>query len=554
MCTLRMGWGREAFGLRCRFQTRQPERRETAVSGAGILLLHTGFAENNQELSKFRPDVFQAAFWQGGLRFCKPLPVCGLAALSISRIIKFCVVQIHIPIDMVAIHSIKTFFRFSLLSSAVLLAACTTGSNAPQRPSSITLPQSGGAAHFPVYSHTSPAGNALPFGYTHAPAGSGASYLAVPFSALPQWNNQPFSGSLNAFLQSCTKLYSQAGWSHVCSKAAQTGKNDAAAKHFFEQNFTVWRVSGSGQLGGTVTGYYEPVLHGDTRRTSKSRFPIYGLPSDFISVSLPAHLRNSKSSVRIRQTGANTGSISSNGPYVANLAKFPISERSGSIKGRIVGNQFVPYFTRSEINRGALDRRAPILGYADDPVELFFLHIQGSGRIRTPDGRFIRVGFADKNEYPYVSIGKYMAERGYLPLSQASMQNIKSWIAAHPHKMAEVLGQNPSYVFFRQLPGDGGGPLGALGVPLSGGFSGAVDKRYITLGAPLFVATVHPDTRQGLNRLIVAQDTGSAIKGAVRVDYFWGYGDAAGQTAGRMKNTGYVWQLLPHGILPSYRP
>ena len=165
----------------------------------------------------------------------------------------------------------------------------------------------------------------------------------------------------------------------------------------------------------------------------------------------------------------------------------------------------------------------------------------------------MRLGFADKNDQPYVSIGRYMANKGYLPLGQTSMQGIKGWLQQNPQKMAEVLGQNPSYVFFRQLPGNDSGPIGALGVPLSGGYSAAIDRHYITLGAPLFVATTHPASGHGLNRLLMAQDTGSAINGAVRIDYFWGYGDEAGAVAGKMKHPGYVWQLLPNGMLPEVR-
>ena len=147
-----------------------------------------------------------------------------------------------------------------------------------------------------------------------------------------------------------------------------------------------------------------------------------------------------------------------------------------------------------------------------------------------------------------------MADRGYLPLAQTTMQGIKAYMQQNPQKLAEVLGQNPSYVFFRILDDNSDGPIGALGTPLMGEYAGAVDRHHITLGAPLFVATTHPETRHGLNRLIMAQDTGSAIKGAVRVDYFWGYGDEAGRVAGKMKHTGYVWQLLPNGVSPQYRP
>lgn len=327
------------------------------------------------------------------------------------------------------------------------------------------------------------------------------------------------------------------------------------AKHFFERYFTAWRVDNGGNPAGTITGYYEPVLHGDDKSTSQSRFPIYGIPNDFVSVPLAANLRGSKATVRIRQTGPNSGVIDNSGTYTADLSRFPITARSTALKGRFEGSRFVPYYTRSQINGGALNGKAPILGYADDPVELFFMHIQGSGRLKTPSGKYIRVGFADKNEHPYVSIGRYMADKGYLPLGQTSMQGIKAYMKQNPGRLAEVLGQNPSYVFFRELTGSGdSGPVGALGTPLMGEYAGAIDRHYITLGAPLFVATAHPITKKALNRLIMAQDTGSAIKGAVRVDYFWGYGDEAGEVAGKMKTTGYVWQLLPNGMKPEYRP
>lgn len=386
------------------------------------------------------------------------------------------------------------------------------------------------------------------------PTGGTAAYRAVTFAALPQWNGQAFEKSLAAFRQSCNGLANDASWRNVCLQAARTPLQGAAARTFFEQYFTPWEVSENGRVAGTVTGYYEPVLHGETQQTATARYPIYGVPTDLVSVPLPAELRNSKQTVRIEQTGANSGRISDSGAYTADLGSFPINANSRALKGRFSGSRFVPYYTRSEINTGALNGKAPILGYANDPVELFFLQIQGSGRLQTASGKMIRLNFADKNEYPYVSIGRYMAAKGYLPLAQTTMQGIKAWIQRHPDKMQEVLGQNPSYVFFRVSGEENSGPVGALGVPLTDEFSGAVDRRHITLGAPIFVATTHPDTGYGLNRLIMAQDTGSAIKGAVRVDYFWGYGDEAGQTAGKMKHTGYVWQLLPNGVLPQYRP
>ncbi|MBH5328591.1 murein transglycosylase A [Eikenella sp. S3360] len=418
-----------------------------------------------------------------------------------------------------------------LLLPALLLGGCFFHSHKP----------SGGGAVSAL-----PPGQRHAEGYQYRVSGSPAGYKVVSFAALPQWAQQDFGAGLEAFRKSCLALKNRPQWQSVCAQAGNTRKH--AARQFFETYFTPWEVNHNGQLGGTITGYYEPVLQGSTQQTVQARFPIYGVPNDLVTVPLVGAPQSG--SVRIRLTGPNSGQIATNGEYTANLADFPGREKSRTLKGRISGSRLVPYYTRAEINAGALSGRAPVLAYANDPVELFFLHIQGSGRLRTPDGRFVRLGFADKNDHPYASIGRYMADRGYLPLAQTSMPKIRDWLRAHPDKLAEVLGKNPSYVFFRQLPDSNDGPIGSLGVPLTGGYSGAVDKRFITLGAPLFLATAHPETGRALNRLMMAQDTGSAINGAVRVDFFWGYGDEAGRVAGRMKQTGYVWQLLPNGMLP----
>lgn len=434
-------------------------------------------------------------------------------------------------------------FRFKALVSGslvLMLAGCFSHSTKPVSKVSKTpnLP----SASTSVFPSTSVAMGSVHYGK------DGTTYRRVAFSALPQWQQQNFSGSLNAFKNSCLSLRKQTQWQSVC-QIAQSINDNHQAKNFFEQYFSAWEVAQNGKLAGMVTGYYEPVLQGDDHQTARARFPIYGIPDDFVSLKLPEQYRQYSGSIAFNVTGKNTASVVNNGAYSATLSQF--QRNSGSVKGRLVGTRLVPYYTRDQINGGALNNRAPILAYANDPVELFFMHIQGSGRIQTPDGRYIRLGFADKNNYPYVSIGKYMADKGYLPLAQTSMQNIKAYLAQNPHRLAEVLGQNPSYIFFQPLTGSADqGPIGALNVPLTGEFSGAVDKRYITLGAPIFLATTHPDTRKALNKLIIAQDTGSAIKGAVRVDYFWGYGDAAGKIAGKQKDTGYVWQLLPNGVLP----
>ncbi|MCP1660136.1 murein transglycosylase A [Neisseria perflava] len=433
----------------------------------------------------------------------------------------------------------KIIFRTALLGiTAALLAAC------PSKSIKRTEPVVSGPDR--------PTGTPFAVGTTVTPGG-GASYTVVPYSALPHWSLQHFVNSLQSFKQGCEKLKNRAGWQDVCAQAMQTPNHHHQAKLFFERYFTPWQVSGNGLQAGTITGYYIPLMHGDIKQTSKARFPIYGIPNDFVSVPLPVNLRGSKAVVRVRPSGQNMGLIDNAGQYSADLSKFPITGRTTALKGRFAGNQFVPYYTRAQINGGALDGKAPILGYADDPVELFFMHVQGSGTLQTPSGQKVALGYADKNEYPYVSIGRYMADKGYLTLGQTSMQGIKAYMQQNPQRLAEVLGQNPSYVFFRKLD-NGNGAIGALGTPLMGEYAGAIDRHYITLGAPLFVATAHPLTRKALNRLIMAQDTGSAIKGAVRVDYFWGYGDEAGNTAGKQKTTGYVWQLLPNGMKPEYRP
>lgn len=424
---------------------------------------------------------------------------------------------------------------YLLLCSALLLAACNLLHKKTPTPDTIVLPT----------------GQAHPVNYVFTPQKAGVSYRVVSYDGLPQWSQQSFEHSLEAFKISCIKLQAQPTWQVVCRQAQHIGTNKHQAKKFFEQYFTPWQVSQNGQLAGTVTGYYEPMLLGDTKQTAQARFPIYGLPSDFIVVPLSTVMR--QGNVRIRLTGKNSGAIAEDGTYIANLASFPINEKSKALKGRIAGNQFVPYYTRAQINAGALNNKAPVLGYANDPVELFFLHIQGSGQLKTPDGHVLRLGFANKNDYPYVSIGKYMASKGYLPLAQTSMQGIKAWLQQHPQQLTEVLGQNPSYVFFSSSVESSSGPIGALGVPLTSGYSAAVDNHFVSLGAPLFLATTHPTTGYGLNRLIMAQDTGSAINGAVRVDYFWGYGDEAGALAGKMKFPGYVWQLLPNGMLPQVK-
>jgi membrane-bound lytic murein transglycosylase A len=330
------------------------------------------------------------------------------------------------------------------------------------------------------------------------------------------WQNDTPSEVWDAFLQSCSTLVKRTAWHAICNEAtAMKAPDDAAVRAFFEQRFQPYRATQEdGSTTGMVTGYYEPLLQGDRVRTDRARFPLYAAPNDLITVDLASVY-----------------------PELKGLR----------LRGRLVGNTLVPYATRKEIEMPANGNgfKGTPIAWVEDPVDLFFLHIQGSGRIELPDGSHLRVGYADHNGHPYQSIGKLLIERGELKPEQASMQGIKNWGVRNPDKLHELLASNPGFVFFRELPNGPQGPIGALGVPLTGGRSIAVDPRFIPLGAPVFLATNQPNSPKPMNKLVMAQDTGSAIRGGVRADFFWGFGDAAGELAGRMKQRGRMWVLLP---------
>jgi membrane-bound lytic murein transglycosylase A len=215
------------------------------------------------------------------------------------------------------------------------------------------------------------------------------------------------------------------------------------------------------------------------------------------------------------------------------------------LRGRLVGRTVVPYGTRAEIERARIPGKE--LVWVDDPVEAFFLEVQGSGRVQLDDGETVRIAYADQNGHPYKAIGRWLIDQHELAPGEATAQGIKTWIAAHPERRQELLDVNPSYVFFREerLLDPSVGPKGALGVPLTPARSVAVDPSFLPLGAPLFLATTEPAGDAPLQRLVMAQDTGGAIKGAVRADFFFGFGEQAADNAGRMKQRGQIWALLP---------
>jgi membrane-bound lytic murein transglycosylase A len=335
----------------------------------------------------------------------------------------------------------------------------------------------------------------------------------VAFQDLPGWADDDVAAGFQAFLRGCPALRNPP-WAAFCAKAQALATADAQAqRRFLEANAQPHRVlSSEGIAEGLLTGYYEPLLRGSRNRDGRYRVPLYGPPDDLVSVEL-TELYPELKGLRLR--------------------------------GRVVGRKLVPYHTRADIDNGTAPLRGRELIWVDDPVDAFFLQVQGSGRVRLDSGELVRVGYADQNGHAYRSVGRLLVERGELTLDQASMQGIRAWGQRNPQKLAALLNENPSYVFFRELPAGDGGPPGSLGVPLSNGRSLAVDPRAVPLGAPVFVSSTWPGTARPLNRLMAAQDTGGAIRGAVRADYFWGFGEEAGELAGRMRQPLLLWVLLP---------
>ncbi len=342
-----------------------------------------------------------------------------------------------------------------------------------------------------------------------------ARYEPRAFADLPGWQGAALAASLRAFLAGCAPNSTLA---KTCEAArAVPADDEPAARQFFESQFVPYAVvsSQSGD-GGMITGYYEPIIDGSRAPGATHRHPIFGVPQDLIVVDLP-------------------------------------EARQLRLRGRVEGRRLVPYYSRAEIDARGEGFAAPVIAWTADPVELFFLQIQGSGQVRLESGERIRVGFADQNGHPYRSLGRYLVERGEMLLEQASMQGIKEWAAANPQKLHDALNQNPSYVFFRELPATDG-PIGALGVPLHAERSLAVDRRYVPLGAPVYLATTFPLSEQPLERLMAAHDTGGAIRGVVRADFYWGTGADAGAQAGRMRQQGRLWLLWPSGEPPPSGP
>jgi len=343
----------------------------------------------------------------------------------------------------------------------------------------------------------------------------------VSFADLPGWRDGDEAAALPALLKSCgalAKLPDDArlgvaglagDWRRPCTDAAAlTNPTADTARNFFETEFAPFAAADNGKTDALVTGYYEPELAGARRQSARFAVPILARPLDLVS---------------------------------ADLGAFRPAWRGERISGRVVGSALVPYWTRAQIEAGALNRFHLALLYAADPIDLFFLQVQGSGRVRLADGRTVEIGYAGENGRAYVALGKLLVERGAMTLDQVSLQSIKAWLRAHPDDAKTLMDDNPSYVFFRVLPG--GAPIGAEGVELTPGRSLAVDPRFVPLGVPLWLDVAQGDS--AIRRLVVAQDTGGAISGPLRGDLFWGAGETAEARAGPLRAVGRTFLLLP---------
>ena len=369
------------------------------------------------------------------------------------------------------------------------------------------------------------------------PAAPGVTFTPVPFTALPGWAADSHAEALPALLRSCGRLTGQpddrelgpqgpagpvagsvADWRAACAALdSLPAGDDAALRASLEAHFAPLAVANNGTAEGIFTGYYEAELKGALAPDETHAWPLYARPPDLVTVDLSA---------------------------------FRADWEGERLSGRVVDGRLVPYRDRAEIDDGALAGQGLELIWAEDPVDAFFLHIQGSGRVALDDGRVVRVGFAATNGLPFTGVGRVLLDEGKVPPGGASMQGIRDWLRANPEEGQEIMRRNRRFTFFRIIEGEG--PIGGHGVPLTPGRSLAVDPAFLPLGAPLWLETTWPGSGDPLRRLMVAQDIGGAIKGPVRGDFFWGFGEEALHYAGRMKQKGRYFLLLPKAVAARY--
>jgi membrane-bound lytic murein transglycosylase A len=356
----------------------------------------------------------------------------------------------------------------------------------------------------------------------------------ISFSDIPGWEEDDLGQAFTAFARSCSEIVragkgfsrlikfggGRADWLAVCADVTSIGPQLSAerARHFFQSRFKPFRVHDPERGQGLFTGYFEPEVLGDLRRHADFTVPLYAKPSDLVAF------------------GAET------------------EKRTGLRYGRYRNDQPHRYFNRREIEEGALAGKGLEIAWLKSWADAFFIHIQGSGRIRLTDGQVMRLAYAAKSGLPYTAIGGILAEKGEIERPAISMQTIRDWMDRHPHKARELMWENESFVFFREVTVEDSslGPPGAQQVQLTPFRSLAVDRTYWAFGTPLWIETelpfAQPGSSRAFSRLMIAQDTGSAIKGTVRGDVFFGFGDEAARLAGHMKSRGRMIALLPNEL------
>lgn len=342
------------------------------------------------------------------------------------------------------------------------------------------------------------------------------------FNDLSGWEKENFSEVIPVFAKNCgqiaksNKAYFEAGIIKIktadlqakCQKfEAAAIKTSADMKRFIESEFTAYAITDRDRADGKFTSYYEAVINASYQKDEKYKYPVYGRPADLVEI---------------------------------NLHDFDDKLPQTRLVGRVENGKFVPYYKRREIENNGIN--APVLMWGDDLADIHFMQIQGSAVAKMTDGSKVRIGFADSNGHKFRGIGSILVEKGYIKSGEASMPKIREWLQANPQKAKDLMAENERFIFQRVTNADG--PIGAYGISLTAGRSLAVDTRYVPLGTMLWLDTMSPDKRY-LRKIVFAQDIGSAIKGVVRGDYFWGHGEQALEYAGRMNSVGKYYILVP---------
>jgi len=347
------------------------------------------------------------------------------------------------------------------------------------------------------------------------PAPPHTTYTPASWDALPAVADSDLQAGFASWRSACVRLKADTVWGATCAAAATVPLDADVTKirSFLQEQLQVYSMrSATGSADGLITGYYEPVYPGSLTQTPQASVPVYGVPDDLI---------------------------------IVNLDSIYPELKGKRLRGRLEGRVLKPYDDAATINAQGLN--APVIAWLTDPMDLQFLQIQGSGRVRLDNGQQLRIGYADQNGRPYRAIGRWLVEQGELKKEDVTMGSIAAWAKAHPERITDLLASNPSYVFFARNPDSNEGPRGSLNVPLTAGYSVAIDRKVIPLGSLLWLSTTRPDGTP-LVRPVAAQDTGGAIAGEVRADLFWGTGEEAGHLAGDMKQKGNVWLLWPKGM------